>query len=85
MGHLHLGAHTIHRGVRVASQLMLASVLTMLIIFAVIWAKSGDVHGGSGHAILARGFLVVAGLCYILLVCKTSAMVLRQVFQRWPR
>lgn len=66
---------------------MIGSILAVVILVSVLWFKrSADVSDAQWrHAALARGFLLVCGIAYLLTVIKTTTCILREIFRVWPR
>lgn len=67
--------------------MMIGSILAVVILVSVLWFKrSADVSDAQWrHAALARGFLLVCGIAYLLIVVKTTACIFREIFRVWPR
>lgn len=66
--------------------LTLASALAAAIALLVVLAKSREADDPKWrHAAMARGFLLAAGVAYVLLACRATVMVFREVFSCWPK
>ncbi|MDD2201914.1 MAG: hypothetical protein PHP20_04895 [Firmicutes bacterium] len=66
---------------------MVGSILAVVILVSVLsFKRSVDVSDAQWrHAALARGFLLVCGIAYLLIVIKTTTCVLREIFRVWPK
>ncbi|HHY62480.1 MAG: hypothetical protein WBL79_00515 [Bacillota bacterium] len=70
-----------------AALLMIGSVIAVVILVVVLWFKrSADMSDAQWrHAAIARGFLLVCGIAYLLIVIKTTTCTLREIFRVWPK